>query len=93
MRPEQFRRRRARVHGVFHVANIGVDAGVANEVRLEILKRFRSEGIEIPFAQRDLRLRDLDRIEALIRQGASSPGKRAKHAGDSETPVKRTGKE
>lgn len=77
----------------FHVANIGVDAGAANEVRLEILRRFRSEGIEIPFAQRDLRLRDLDRIEALIRQGASSPGKREKHAGDSEAPVKRTGKE
>ncbi|MCX7321531.1 MAG: mechanosensitive ion channel, partial [Hyphomicrobiales bacterium] len=51
----------------FHVANISVDAGAANEVRLEILKRFRQEGIEIPFAQRDLRLRDLDRIEALVR--------------------------
>ena len=30
----------------FHVAHIGIDAGAANEVRLEILKRFRKEEIE-----------------------------------------------
>ncbi|MDO8979450.1 MAG: DUF3772 domain-containing protein [Afipia sp.] len=48
----------------FHVANIGADAGVADEIRLEILRRFRKEGIEMPLAQRD---RDLDRIEALVR--------------------------
>lgn len=52
----------------FHVGNIGVDAGVANDVRLEILKRFRKEGIEIPFAQRDLHFRDLDRLESLFRE-------------------------
>ncbi len=51
----------------FHVGNIGVDAGVANDVRLEILKRFKTEGIEIPFGQRDLHLRDLDRLESLVR--------------------------
>jgi small-conductance mechanosensitive channel len=58
----------------FHVANISVDAGAANEVRLEVLKRFRQEGIEIPFAQRDLRLRDLDRIEALVRDFRGQSG-------------------
>lgn len=54
----------------FHVAHIGVDAGAANEVRLEILKRFRKEGIQIPFSQRDLylHLRDLDQIEALVQK-------------------------
>lgn len=51
----------------FYVGNIGTDAGVANEVRLEVLKRCRAEGIEIPFAQRDLHLRDMDRIEAALR--------------------------
>lgn len=51
----------------FHVGNIGVDAGVANDVRLEILKRFKTEGIEIPFGQRDLHFRDLERLESLVR--------------------------
>lgn len=63
----------------FHVANIGADAGAADEIRLEILKRFRREGIEMPFAQRDLHLRDLDRIEAMVRAvsggNRSGPGK------------------
>jgi len=58
----------------FHVANIGADAGVADEIRLEILKRFRKEGIEMPFAQRDLHLRDLDRIEALVRAASKGTG-------------------
>jgi small-conductance mechanosensitive channel len=52
----------------FHVAHIGIDAGAANEVRLEILKRFRKEGIDLPNPQRDLHVRDLDRIEALVRE-------------------------
>lgn len=56
----------------FHVANIGADAGVADEIRLEILRRFRKEGIEMPLAQRDLHLRDLDRIEALVRAAGRS---------------------
>ena len=52
----------------FHVAHIGIDAGAANEVRLEILKRFRKEGINLPNPQRELHVRDLDRIEALVRE-------------------------
>ncbi len=52
----------------FHVGNIGVDAGVANDVRLEILKRFKTEGIEIPFGQRDLHFRDFDRLETVLRE-------------------------
>jgi len=52
----------------FHVAHIGIDGGAGNEVRLEILKRFREEGIGFPNPQRDLHVRDLDRIEALVRE-------------------------
>ena len=59
----------------FHVGNISTDAGVANDVRLEVLRRFRREGIEIPFAQRDLRLRDLDRIEAIFHQAGKPDSK------------------
>lgn len=56
----------------FHVAHIGIDAGAANEVRLEILKRFRKEGIELPNAKRDLHVHNLDRIENLVRDLADS---------------------
>ncbi|MBY0380967.1 MAG: DUF3772 domain-containing protein [Xanthobacteraceae bacterium] len=51
----------------FHVGNIGADGGVPNDVRLEILKRFRKEGIEIPYTQRDVHLRGFEKIEALLR--------------------------
>lgn len=61
----------------FHVVHIGIDAGAANEVRLEILKRFRKEGIEIPYPQRDLHIRDIGRIEALVRDLADGEGSRA----------------
>jgi len=57
----------------FNVANIGADGGVPNDVRLEILKRFRKEGIEIPYPQRDVHFRDMDRIENLVHQVRNQP--------------------
>ena len=41
-------------------------------MRLEILKRFRKEGIELPNAKRDLHVHNLDRIENLVRDLADS---------------------
>ena len=70
----------------FHVGNIGTDAGVANEVRLEALKRCRAEGIEIPFAQRDLHLRDMDRIEAALRGVSRGRENGASSGSDSSPP-------
>lgn len=64
----------------FYVGNIGTEFGVGNEVRLTVLKRLREADIEIPFAQRDIHLRDLDRIEALVRSVAGKPAKTAKTA-------------
>ena len=40
---------------------------VKSEMNYEIFKRFKEEGIEIPFAQRDIHLRDIDKLtDALI---------------------------
>ncbi len=36
---------------------------VKSDFRFEILKRFREAGIEIPFPQRDINLRDIDRLD------------------------------
>ena len=40
-----------------------------SDMNFEIDRRFREEGIEIPFAQRDLHLKDIDRLEDAIRGG------------------------
>jgi potassium efflux system protein len=48
---------------------------VASDLRFAIDSAFRADGIEIPFAQHDIRLRDLDRLEqalAGLRAGAQA---------------------
>jgi small-conductance mechanosensitive channel len=47
------------------VGDVTQSARVASDLRFAILKRLRQDGIEIPFAQRELRLRDIDRLEAI----------------------------
>jgi small-conductance mechanosensitive channel len=47
------------------VGDVTQAARVASDLRFAILKRLRQDGIEIPFAQRELRLRDIDRLEAI----------------------------
>lgn len=39
------------------MADITTQGGIANDLRFQILERFRAEGIEIPFPQRDLNIR------------------------------------
>lgn len=56
----------------FTVGNINTDGGAQNDIRLAVLKRLLAEKIEIPNAQRDLHLRDIDRLEALVRGLATS---------------------
>ncbi|MEI2386611.1 DUF3772 domain-containing protein [Breoghania sp. JC706] len=56
-----------------YLAQIDYALSVKSELRYEIMRRFREAGIEIPFPQRDLNLRDMDRLEAAIRgRGATS---------------------
>ena len=50
-----------------YLAQIDYSLSVKSELRFEIMRRFRAAGIEIPFPQRDLNLRDMDRLEAAIR--------------------------
>ena len=40
---------------------------VKSEMNYEIFKRFKEEGIEIPFAQRDIHLRDIDKLTEAIK--------------------------
>ena len=47
------------------VGDVTQSARVASDLHFAILKRLRQDGIEIPFAQRELRLRDIDRLEAI----------------------------
>lgn len=49
-----------------YLANIDQSLTVKSELRFEIMRRFREAGIEIPFPQQDVHLRDMDRLEAAL---------------------------
>ncbi len=57
---------------------------VQSELRIAILKAFRAEGIEIPYAQHDVHLRDLDGLRALINRAAEQ--RRASEGDQAEKP-------
>ncbi|MEO8651930.1 MAG: DUF3772 domain-containing protein [Hyphomicrobiaceae bacterium] len=50
----------------FFVADVARAAPVQSDIRVAILTEFRAAGIEIPFNQHDIHLRDLDGVRALI---------------------------
>ncbi|WP_319774554.1 DUF3772 domain-containing protein [Breoghania sp.] len=50
-----------------YLAQIDYALSVKSDMRFEIMRRFRDAGIEIPFPQRDLNIRDMDRLEAALR--------------------------
>ncbi|MBX2832710.1 MAG: mechanosensitive ion channel [Rhodospirillales bacterium] len=54
---------------------------VASSIRFEVVQRFRDEGIEIPFPQRDLNLRDIDKLTDAIREAGQG---RRQPAGDEQ---------
>ncbi|MBV6657263.1 MAG: mechanosensitive ion channel family protein, partial [Devosiaceae bacterium] len=64
-----------------YLADVGNGYGVKSDLRFEIFKRFREEGIEIPFAQSDVTIRNLDEVlEALAASGVA----KAEKAGELE---------
>ena len=49
-----------------YIGDVNTSLTVRSDFRFEILKRFREASIEIPFPQRDINLRDIDRLEDAI---------------------------
>ncbi|MEM6712768.1 MAG: DUF3772 domain-containing protein [Pseudomonadota bacterium] len=53
-----------------YLADVGEGYGARSDIRFEIFKRFKEAGIEIPFAQSDVSIRNLDQvIDALGKPG------------------------
>ncbi len=50
----------------FFVADVGRAGNIQSDLRIAIMKEFKTAGIEIPFNQHDVHLRDLDGVRALI---------------------------
>lgn len=60
----------------YFLRDIGDVIAVGSSIRFELVQRFRDEGIEIPFPQRDLNLRDIDKLTDAIRDaGKGAPTK------------------
>ncbi len=49
-----------------HIPEVDWALSVASALRFEILAAFRQNGIEIPFPQQDLHIRDIDRLETAL---------------------------
>lgn len=54
-----------------YLANVNRSFAVRTDLRIAILKAFRQNGIEIPYPQTDVHLRDLDWIKTALRKRAS----------------------
>jgi small-conductance mechanosensitive channel len=72
-----------------YVGNVGNMGGVRSDLRVEVLQKFRAEGIDIPHVTSDVNIRDFDRIEALVRdlllkRGDEAPGGGAASTGSAK---------
>jgi small-conductance mechanosensitive channel len=56
-----------------YLANVSRSHSVRTDLRIAILKAFRAQGIEIPYQQTDVHLRDLDWIKKAIADRQSRP--------------------
>ncbi|MEM7426001.1 MAG: DUF3772 domain-containing protein [Pseudomonadota bacterium] len=62
-----------------HIPEVDWSLAVASAIRFEILSSFRKAGIEIPFPQTDLNIRDIDRLEKAL-SPARAPAARTRKA-------------
>lgn len=64
-----------------HIPEVDWSLVVSSALRFEILASFRKAGIEIPFPQRDINIRDIERLErALAPKAKPAPKRRARKA-------------
>lgn len=56
-----------------HLRDVNFMMSVKSDLNFAIAKRFEEEGIEIPFAQRDLHIKDMDKLAAALRGEAAAP--------------------
>jgi small-conductance mechanosensitive channel len=64
-----------------YLANVNRSFAVRTDLRIAILKAFRENGVEIPYPQTDVHLRDLDWVKDLIRERRAASEKEADAAG------------
>ena len=60
----------------FFVADVSRAGNVQSDIRIAIMKEFKAAGIEIPYNQHDIHLRDLDGVRALINRLAEERGRK-----------------
>lgn len=71
-----------------YLADVNNGYGVRSDIRFEIFKRFKAAGIEIPFAQSDVTIRNLDSIlDALAASGRPLPPGLAPAGPEAASPV------
>jgi small-conductance mechanosensitive channel len=71
-----------------HLRDVNFSLSAKSDMNYEIVERFAREGIEIPFPQQDIRIRDADRLAAALRAGAPAPESEPAPEVAAEPPVK-----
>ncbi len=56
-----------------YLANVTRSFAVRTDLRIAILKAFRKNGIEIPYPQTDIHLRDVDFLKSLVAERRRKP--------------------
>lgn len=69
-----------------YLTDINKGLSTQTQLRTDIMKAFRRDGISIPFPQRDLHLRDLDGVKSMVARAAEERLRRAA-AGDTSGPA------